>query len=294
MTQVRSRVGWLLTALLLTVTGQRDAQASGPDPYLLADLSDAIKDARVSAKGERKAIERLQAAMRPLTAHAGAARTLGARGLDKARGELPLASRWNDAVTVLRWHGATAPPYVHCLESTFANDAGLHLSFPLGTRWTHRYSGKSEQHLMTLVQKSAGGAVLSMTRIHIYRWDTLYDGVGGENYVKLAKVMLDLDRELMAGRGWKASDRVMTVALNAAFPRSQYYFVEGDDPELEARVRRHNYYIKDDRRTYWLELIQFVERTACDDAVSAWQRTDADPERAALLKTLSSSASKTR
>jgi hypothetical protein len=213
------------------------------------------------------------------------ARSKLAPGPRKSSEHRLIAGIWNDAVTVARYHGVAArPAYVLDTIPTF-QDAGISLSFPSSDRWTYTYTRKS-QHILSIFQKTAAGKTVCEVKVWFYRWDTDYSGVGGENYVKLAKVMLEADRAAMAGARVKASPRVQAAHLNPEFPRAQTYFVEGLDAEEGAYVRRLNYYLKDKSRTYNVELVVHIDALAGEDAVTTWQRTEACPEREALLRSI--------
>lgn len=282
------RIGMACVVLLGLGLGARAARPegeAGTDP--VQELALATQEARKAPKGEKTVVKRLDTVVRALTPRVDALRATVSRSEALGRDNAIMIARWNDALTTLRWHGATAPAYAVVSKTTFAG-FGLQLSYPYGTRWTYQYSGKNDQLLLTLTQKSLDGAVLSVVKFWTYRWDTTYSGVGGENYVKLAKTMLEVDREAMVGPGAKASPRVIATSLSPQFPRAQFYFVEGDDADEEARVRRLNYYLKDGQRTYNVEMIVRTEAQPEEDPLTLWQRTDADPERGNLLKTLSS------
>lgn len=223
--------------------------------------------------------------MKALAARADAARADAAKSEAQGRTHRKFGSVWNDALTALRWHGAPAPEYVTTGVTTF-RDAGLTLRYPMGGCWCHEYSGDNDQLLLTIKQKALTGAMLCEVRIWTYRWDTVYSGIGGENYVKLAREMLEVDRQGLPGKDTKVSARVMSTSIHAHLPRAQFYFVEGYDSEIEGRLRCLNYYRKDDARTYNVEFIVRLDPVEDEDPLTSWQRTDDDPERAAFLKSL--------
>jgi hypothetical protein len=254
----------------------------------LATLRAAVATARKATRGDKAAVGPLAAAVESLSKDADRVRRQVKEVPADVSLHLAFAAAWNDAVTALRWHGASGvPAYVLTTAQTFRK-AGLSLGYPLGARWSVSYTGKNDQHILTLVQRAPSGQPLCEVKVWTYSWDVVYSGVGGENYVKLARIMLELEREVMAGPGSKSSPSVTAKSLNAQFPRTQFYFVEGYDDEVKARVKRLNYYLKDDQRTYNVEFVVRVEAAPEEDAISAWQRSDADPERQAVLQALSS------
>jgi hypothetical protein len=280
----------VLAALLacFVATGPGRAEADGPsEKDAVALLEKATEAARAATRGDKAAVKALAGALEAAAVHAGPLLKSTADGLSVPRRQEPFAAAWNEAVTVMRFHGgAPARAYVLSPVHSFSS-GGIRLGLPVSARWSYAYTGEDDQHLLSITQKGASGETLCLVKLWVYRWNVVYSGIGGENYVGLAKVMHELDRDATLAKGRKVSPRVTTVRLNAHFPRAQYYHVEGFDMDEVRTVRRRNYYLKDRSRTYCVELIEYRDPAPKDDAVDAWQRDgDACPERRAFLESI--------
>ena len=276
-------------SLLFAAAGH--PRASGEDegkaPTPFEVLTTAVENAKKAAQEDKEAVKALEEAMK-----------LNADRVDDLREQFEakkvvrgedsrLSVLWNRAVTALHYHGEKTK-HEYLLEyRRIWSKSGLAFGTPHGSTWTVK-RGTGSQHVLSIFQREHGGETICHVKIWRYEWDTVYSGVGGENYKKLAKEMHELDRDSMAKKGRKASRRVTAKRLNSEFSRAQYYYVQGFDVDLEATIRRRNYYLKDDSTTYNLELIEYLDPKKSDDAVSGWLRTVEGPERDAFLTSVSS------
>ncbi len=261
-----------------------------PAPQVCADdkwteLETALVAARAAPQGDKEAVKALTAALTAVAPAAGDLRKLILDDQRAAYAQIRFAQAWNDSLNALQYHGANTQHEYVLVTARTNTTGGISMRLPLSALWTWKYP-KTDQHILSVMQYGNKSKLLRHMKIWRYRWDTLYSGVGGENYSKLAKVMHELDRDSMAKQGRKASTRVTAKRLNAEFSRAQFYFVEGFDVDEEARIRRRNYYVKAPNTTYNFEVIDYLDAVPGEDPVTAWLRTVEGPDWDVLLQSL--------
>jgi hypothetical protein len=191
------------------------------------------------------------------------------------------ASAWNDLLTLTHLHGVSPGKAKHFLRERKVEDQ-LMYQYPVSTRWTAEYPNEDQKKLV-LTQKGFGGAVLRTLMVHVYRWNTVYSGVGGENCQKLAEVLWKLDKEIYANRARDASRGVEVKRLNAKIPRSYYYFARGVDPVKETLTKVQNWYFKGWATTFAIELVENLDEKVVKVDPDKWLQAEGDPEIAAVL-----------
>ena len=246
-----------------------------------------IAAARKAAQGGKetyKALKEARAAMEPF------ASAVRAGHWDESKGtkDAAFAVAWNELITVCEYHGVVGKPE-YVLGRNEILWKRYQLGLPNGSAWSWKYNPDTkdnDQLHMFVNQVRPNGQKLRQIKVWTYRWDTVYSGVGGENYKGLAKMMHEVDRDITAKSGRKSSTAVNAKRLNAEFDRVYYYFVEGLDVGEEKRLHRDNYYMKGLNVSFNFEVITYMDPTEGDDGVTKWQCGENDPEIAAVLGSL--------
>ncbi len=281
-------LGLCLAAALLfgPAHAEEGDAAEAVDP--IAAATEIIKKARTVKQGDGDVKKQLKAL---LDTHRDAAKAVvtayaapKGSGIETPRGAGRLASMWNELLTVSHYHGLK-PKDRYALRP-FLQVRGARFGVPYSGLWTPG-RGDGDQLATQIYRKTPDGDTVRHIKVWAYRWDTIYSGVGGENYKKLAKEMHELDRDSMSKKGRKASTKVQTKRLNKEITRSYYYYVQGFDVDLEKTIRRRNYYIKGKNITLNFEVIDMFDPEEGEDPVTQWVRTQEDPETAPLLATIS-------
>lgn len=201
-----------------------------------------------------------------------------------------LAVVWNELLTVAKYHGVDFKE-AYILDSTPAIDGRYRIGLLPGDVWStspNTDAKTADQLRQLFTQKRPGGGPLREIKVWVYKWNTVYSGVGGENYKGLAKMMHEYDRDSTAKKGRKSSRSIGTRKINSEFSRAYYYFIEGFDVDEEQNLRRDNYYMKGDSISFNFEVITHIDPAKGDDDVTKWQAGEDDPEIEAVLSSLSS------
>jgi hypothetical protein len=275
-------------ALLLLAAGELAAD----DPAATDSATDRTQEAIERAKTAPRSDKEIQAflkaevaALAPVTANVRAwmegPDDTGTNANRPPDHRHAFASAWNDLFTLSHLHGVP-PPKAKLFMRPRKMDDRLEYRYPVSTRWSADLPGEDQKRLV-LTQKGFGGAVLRTLNVHVYRWDTTYSGVGGENCQKLAEVLWKLDKEIYANRARDASRGVEVKRLNAKIPRSYYYFARGVDPEKETLTKVQNWYFKGKRHTYALELIENLDEKVAKVEADKWLQAEGNVEIAAVL-----------
>lgn len=281
----------LLAALALASVAGR---ASGEDDAesrkaAVASAKTVVADARKAKQGHpdaQKALKAARASLEPFMGDARAALKSGSRA--DAAGWFFLTKLWNELLTVSAYHGLSVKG-AYALRSDEILWKRYLLGLPANEAWSWRYNADSknnDQLHMFVDQMRPNGKPLRRIKVWTYRWDTVYSGVGGENYKGLAKMMHEVDRDSTAKTKRKSSPAVTARKLNGEFSRVYYYFVEGFDVDAEQTLRRDNYYMKGDNLSFNFEVISYLDPTEGDDEVTKWQCGESDPEIEAVLESL--------
>lgn len=261
-------------------------EGAGRDAAVI-EARKVVEAARKAPKGQAETTKALKEARASLEPFASGIR---AAHWDPGKGEknVAFAATWNGILTLCGFHGVSGK-FEFVLDRNEVLWKRYHLGLPTSTAWSWKYNAdpkNNDQLHMFVDQQRPNGKKLRQIKVWTYRWDTVYSGVGGENYKGLAKMMFDVDRDITARSKRKSSNAVTAKRMNAEFDRVYYYFVEGLDVDEEKRLRRDNYYMKGSNLSFNFEVITYLDPTEGDDEVTKWQCGEGDPEIAAVLESL--------
>ena len=257
-------------ATLARVTGEagpkidRLRKAKPDSPEAKKTIREIFEDLRPFAKAVRKMLWKHE--NRASKVHAG------------------FAHRFNELLTLARLHKVKLREKYICWSRTLARKR-LRVAIPVTRYWKLKYK-KEDQLTAVITQSRPSGKPLREIKVWRYKWNTVYSGVGGENYKKLAEQIHELDWAEAIAAGGKAS-RLRVKKLNREFSRVYYYTVELHDSELKANVRRREYYAKGKSATFNFAITDFWEVAGDDDELTRFQVKGEGVELMHLLQSLS-------
>jgi hypothetical protein len=278
-------VALLASCFVLSGTPFRGAVAADDQPKT---LSDAMAAASPLLEPVRKAAAVLD---KNSAAHKAIADPVH-RALDLLKGQSREGFRnpgfqtlWNDAVSLGNYHGLKGIPAFQ-LEPKTMTAFPIQMGLPVGRGWEFRElrPGKDDQLWGDITRTLPGGRLVREIKIWVYKWTTVYSGVGGENAKELAEGNMEVDRGTMKKVAFR-SNRIVTARMGRGFPKTSYYEIVGEDEKL-GPVRRRNYYVKGTTTTYNFEVIELRRTEASDDPWTRWQVEGNDPELDAVLEAM--------
>lgn len=189
---------------------------------------------------------------------------------------------WNEALTLSRFHG-NKPSGDYAMTPSDVIVKTMSCGLPTGRGWSYvnKSPGKGEQCWSEITRTMADKRVAVTVQISIYRFDTVYSDVGGENATGLAKMGLEFDKTKFA-KVESGGTQILAKPMNKAFPRAQTYEIVGVLAD-GTHERLRCYYAKTSFRTYLFEVKQFRDTAATDSPFEAWQKGVEDPELEAVL-----------
>ncbi|MEE8106541.1 MAG: hypothetical protein V3T86_13480 [Planctomycetota bacterium] len=194
------------------------------------------------------------------------------------------AQTWNEMITVAHFHGLK-PKGGYILERISFAYGRLIGAVPVSTRWRWKWPRTDQLAVEFRILRPDEKSVMRHIKVWRYKWNTVYSGVGGENAKKLARAILEIERDNARGTGRKASKTVGVRKLNRHFPRAHYYFAQTFDDDLQKDVTSRNYYFKDKTARFCVEVIELKGKPS-DDQILAWRVKDKDPELRAFLDSI--------
>jgi hypothetical protein len=192
---------------------------------------------------------------------------------------------WNELASLFHYHGVKGGPE-HRMRSVTMQVLPIRFAYPAERGWTfqEKYPGKDDQQWGELVKRIGAERPVRIVKIWMYRWDTVYSDVGGENAKKIAEGNMEYDRAKFKKVTFR-SDRIVTARLSRGFPKTSYYEIVGDD-ESYGPARRRNYYVKGKSATYNFEVIEIRRTEEADDPWTAWQAAGESCELDAVLASI--------
>jgi hypothetical protein len=212
------------------------------------------------------------------------------KGQEKAGAEDPaFLAAWNETVSLGHYHGMRNLPEYR-LEVEGVRGCPLRLGLPAGRGWTYRDAPaeKTEVQVGLVARKLPDGRLVRSITFSHFAWNTLHDGIGGENARGLAEAALRRDRSGMQKITFR-SDRVATVRMGRGFPKANGYEIVGEHKDL-GPVRYRGFYVKGASTTYAFEVAEFRKVAEGDSPWVRWQIEGNDPELDAVLESLDDAA----
>jgi hypothetical protein len=233
-------------------------------PFVEAAAKARSAESKEITEGLRKALDALKAQSKEGFKQEGAKRW-------------EFESFWNLAVSLGHYHALKPLPEYRLAVEKMDNHP-IQFGLPIGRGWVFSAMtpAKGDQLWGEIVRTLPNARMVRKIRFWIYRWDTVYSGVGGENAKGLAEGDFAADREGMT-RVTARSARVITARLSRGFPKTSFYEVAGTDDKL-GPARRRNYFVKGSSTTFNFEVIEMRKTEPGDDPWTAWQTEAPDPE----------------